>query len=178
VLAVVHAVAAGLGAVGIEWRLAGSAARMLRGASVRPGDVDIEVAAADGPAAARALGLPPPERQSGGGWSSLRTTGTINGVPIDLSAGLEVTGPGGTLQADTVPAFTATLGTVPGITLDDLPIAVRLTPPGESLARAIVAGSEERRAKALAALPDDPVERAEALAYCEERVAAAASAAR
>lgn len=169
-LAVVHAVATRLAAAGVEWRLAGSAARMLRGAPVRPGDVDVEVAEADGPRAARALGLPPPERQSGGGWSSLRSAGEINGVPVDLSSGLVVTGPAGTLRACEAP-----VDAVPGTGVAG---GISLIPMGESLARAIVANSDGRRAKAMAALPDDPAERAAALAYCEERVAAAARAAR
>lgn len=169
-LAVVRAVAARLADAGVEWRLAGSAARMLRGAPVRPGDVDVEVAEADGPRAAEALGLPAPQWQSGGGWSSLRSAGEINGVPVDLSAGLTVSGPAGTLRACDAPVDPVTGTGVAG--------AVSLIPMGESLARAIVAKSDERRAKALAALPDEPTARAAALAYCEARVAAAASAAR
>lgn len=175
----VHAVALRLADAGVEWHLAGSCARMLRGARVRPGDVDVEVAEGDGPRAARALGLPPPRRQSGGGWSSARSSGEINGVPVDLSAGLTVTGPGGTLRGDHVSQVTANLVTVTEVAVPGLPIPVRVVPAGESLARAIVANSDERRAKALAALPDDPAERAAAIAYCEARVsAAAASAAR
>lgn len=169
-LAVVRAVAARLAAADVEWRLAGSASRMLRGAPVRPGDVDVEVAEADGPRAADALGLPPPRWQSGGGWSSLRSSGEINGVEVDLSAGLAVSGPAGTLRACDAPVDTVTGTGVAG--------AISLIPVGESLARAIVADSDERRAKALGALPGEPAARAAALAYCEARVAAAASAAR
>ena len=169
-LAVVHAIAARLDATGTPWRLAGSAAALVRGARVRPGDVDIEVAGPDADRAARALGLPPPAHAEGGGWSSLRSAGTINGVAIDLSADLRVTGPGGTLHADDAPVDTVTGTGVRG--------GICLIPMGEALARAIVAGSDERRAKALAALPADAGERAGAIAYAESRVAAAARAAR
>ena len=175
-LAVLGAVAVRLDAAGIPWRLAGSTARLVRGMPVRPSDIDVEVAEPDGPRAARALGLPVPRQESGGGWSSLRSQGAINGVPIDLSAGLTVTGPGGTLtpiDASAGESVTVTEMAVPGIAK-----SVGIVHPGEALARAIVSGSDERRATALAGLPDDPAERAAALAYCDARVAAAASAAR
>ena len=159
--AVVRAVALRLRAAGIPWRLAGSAALLVRGLPVRPGDIDIEVAAADAAAAAHALDLPAPARQSGGGWSSMRAEGQVAGVGIDLSGGLAVTGPGGTLRAMDAPVEEH--GGIP------------LLPIGESLARAMVAGSGPRRAKAIAALPDDPAARARAIAYAESRAAASAA---
>jgi hypothetical protein len=165
-----------LHAAGVPWQLSGSAALMLAGVPVRPRDVDVEVTADDAARAARALGLPPPTHQEGGGYSSLRTEGALAGVGLDLSGGLEVTGPGGTLraaEAGTVPARgqsqpgdSPSAGTVPGL---------RIVRAGEALARANVAGSHERRAKALAVLDLAPAQvRAEALAYAEERARSAA----
>ena len=161
VQAVVRAIALRLRAAGIPWRLAGSAALLVRGLPVRPGDIDIEVAAADAVAAAHALGLPAPARQAGGGWSSDRTVGQVAGVGIDLSGGLVVTGPGGTLRAMDAPVEEH--GGIP------------LLPIGESLARALVAESGPRRLKAIAALPDDPALRSRAIAYAESRAAASAA---
>jgi len=163
VQAVVRAVALRLRAAGIPWRLAGSAALLMRGLPARPADIDIEVATADAAAAAaRALGLPAPAREAGGGWSSERAQGHVAGVGIDLSGGLVVTGPGGTMRAMDAPVEEH----------DGIP----LLPIGESLARAMVAGSDARRAKAIAALPDDPAARARAIAYAESRAAAASAA--
>lgn len=162
-LAVITAVRLRLEQAGVPWRLAGSAALLLAGIPVRPSDVDVEVDAAQADRAARALGLPPPRRADGGGWSSLRAQGEIAGVGVDVSGGLTVTGPGGTLRATDA-------GTVPsrGRT-------VPLLHPGEALARATVAGSTERRDKALAALALAPPDvRAAALAYAEERARSAA----
>ncbi len=156
-----RAAALRLRAAGIPWRLAGSAALLMRGLPVRPADIDIEVAAADAVAAAHALGLPAPARQAGGGWSSERAVGQVAGVDIDLSGGLAVTGPGGTLHAMDAPAEEH--GGIP------------LLPIGEPLARALVAGSVPRRAKAIAALPDDPALRSRAIAYAESRAAASAA---
>jgi len=165
VLAVVRAVALRLDEAGVHWLLAGGAARLLRGHPVRPRDVDVEVREQDAERAARALGLPPPAIAEGGGWRSLRSEGVLAGVPIDLSGGITVTGPGGTLSGPDPVTVT------PGVT-------VTLLPDGEALARAVVCGDEDRRARAEAALPADAAERAAALAYAESRIAAAASAAR
>jgi len=131
----------------------------------RPSDVDIEVAAADAARVADALGLPPPTPTEGGGWSSLRSTGTLAGVELDVSGSLRVEGPGGVLQADDADTVPVRFG---GGT-------VLVEAPGESLARAVVAGDAAREQRARGQLPADPVA---ALAYAELRVAAAASAAR
>jgi hypothetical protein len=160
VQAVVRAIALRLRAAGIPWRLTGSAALLMRGLHVRPADIDIEVAAADTAGAAHALGLPAPAHQSGGGWSSARAVGRLGSVDIDLSGGLIVTGPGGTLHAMDAPVEAAD--------------GLLLCPIGEALARATVAGSDARRAKAVAALPDDPELRSQAVAYAESRAASAA----
>ena len=170
-LAVVRAVALRLDDAGVQWLLAGGAARLLRGHPVRPRDVDVEVREQDAERAARALGLPPPAIAEGGGWRSLRSEGLLAGVPIDLSGGITVTGPGGTLSGPDPVTVTHGVTVTPGVT-------VALLPDGEALARAVVCGDEDRRGRADAALPADAAARAAALAYAESRVAAAASAAR
>ncbi|MFZ4754786.1 MAG: hypothetical protein ACOYL4_02105 [Miltoncostaeaceae bacterium] len=157
--------AARLHAAGVTWRLAGSAGRLLLGGSDRPGDVDVEVAACDAAAAANALGLPIPGPVQGGGWSSHRSEGMVDGVTVDLSAGLEVHGPGGVLRADDAATVATPLGGG----------WVQVVAPGESVARAVVAGDVARERRARADLPADA---AAALAYAESRITAAASAAR
>jgi hypothetical protein len=54
---------------------------------VRPADLDIEVADADGERAAAALGVTL-ERDESGGWSSRRGVALLRGIRIDVSAGL------------------------------------------------------------------------------------------
>jgi hypothetical protein len=162
-------VAARLQPLDVPWQLAGSTGRLLLGINARPRDVDLEVRAADADVVAEALDLPQPTAQSGGGWSSHRTAGTIAGVPIDLSAGLEVRGPGGLLRAMEAHALPCRLGTA----------TIHVVPPGEALARAMVAGDPERVAKAAGAMPADEGLIAQAMRYAESRrIAAAASAAR
>ena len=84
---------------------------------------------------------------------------------MDVSGSLRVEGPGGVLQADDAGAVPVRFG---GGT-------VLVEAPGESLARAVVAGDAAREQRAREQLPAQP---AAALAYAELRVAAAASAAR
>lgn len=186
------AVAVRLGDAGIAWQLAGSGGRLLLGTDVRPGDVDVEVALDDGPAASRALGLPPPVRGAGGAWSSWRTGGAIAQVPIDLSAGLEVRGngyvpgtsPSGDAGTDGYVPGTAPSGVLMAMDARRVPVRVGsvevpVIVPGESLARALLSGDEARIVKSRTALPPDGPARDAALAYCESRLAeAAASAAR
>ena len=183
-LAVVRAVALRLDAASVPWLLAGSAARLLRGAPVRPGDIDVEVGAHDAARAAAALGLPHPAPAEGGGWRSLRAEGAINGVPVDLSGGITITGPGGTLTGPD-PASAASPGDQAGASPAGGPVGpigpwsgITLLPEGEALARAVVSGDDARRARAEDALPGDAAARAAARAYAESRIAAAASAAR
>lgn len=89
----------------------------------------------------------------------------VEGVTVDLSAGLEVRGPGGVLRADDAATVDAHFGS--GV--------VQVVAPGESVARAVVSGDVAREQRARAQLPADAVA---ALAYAESRIAAAASAAR
>jgi hypothetical protein len=169
VLAVVTAVAARLDTLNLPWHLAGSTGRLLLGLPARPGDIDLEVRAADAAAVAEILGLPEPAAQSGGGWSSHRASGALAGVPLDLSAGLEVEGPGGMLRAMDAETVPCRLGTA----------TIHVVAPGEALARAMVAGDAERIAKAAGAMPADEALVTEAMRYAESRRAtAAASAAR
>jgi len=172
---VVRAVALRLDAAGVDWWLAGGAARLLRGDAARPRDVDVEVREDDTARAARVLGLPAPALAEGGGWRSLRSQGHIAGVAVDLSGGLAVTGPGGHLTGPQPPTRRARSTRPDG----GAPWpAVPLLPDGEALARAVVAGDTQRRTRAEEALPADPTARAAVLAYAESRMAEAASAAR
>lgn len=164
-LAALGAVAARLDAAGVPWRLAGGTARLLLGMPGRPGDVDVEVRRDDAPRAAAVLGLAPPVATDGGGWSSLRVQGEVAGVPVDLSGGLMVQGPAGVLRADDAQTLPVRFG---GTT-------VQVEAPGESLARAVIAGDAARERRARAHLPADA---GVAVAYAESRIAAAASAAR
>ena len=163
--AALFAVAARLDRAQVPWRLAGGTGRLLLGMPGRPSDVDIEVAAAHTDRAAALLGLPAPVHTEGGGWSSLRSQGLRAGVHVDLSGSLRVEGPGGVLLADDAQTVAVPFGAG----------TVHVEAPGESLARAVVAGDATREARARAQLPADP---ADALAYAESRIAAAANAAR
>lgn len=136
-LAALIAVADRLDGAGVPWLLAGGAGRALLGASHRPADVDVEVAAEHGEPAARALGFTL-ARDSGGGVTSQRAGGTVAGVEVDLSAGLTLDG---RLDADwalqwawAVPCRAA------GRT-------ILVSPVEEALARAIVRGNWPRIAK-------------------------------
>ena len=171
-LAVVRAVALRLDAAGVDWLLAGGASRLMRGEPGRPRDVDVEVREEDAARAAAALGLPPPALAEGGGWRSLRSEGLINGVPVDLSGGLTVEGPGGGRLSGPAPVTVT-----PGVTVTS-GVTVTLLPDGEALARAVVCGDDDRRARAEAVLPAEPAAREAALAYAESRIAEAARAAR
>lgn len=149
----------------VPWRLGGGTGRLLLGMPGRPTDIDIEVAARDAGRAAAVLGLPHPATTDGGGWSSLRSQGRLAGVDVDLSGGLRVAGQHGVLRADDARTTSVAFGA--GV--------VHVEAPGEALARAVVAGDAAREQRARHLLPGDP---AEALAYAESRIAAAASAAR
>lgn len=164
-LAALAAIAARLDTAGVRWRVAGSTGRLLLGHPVRPDDVDLEVAGVDAGRAAAALGLAGPTYQTGGGWSSRRAGGAIGGVLVDLSGGLEITGPGGLLRADDAATVSVVFGGH----------VVQVVTPGESLARALVAGDAEREVRARGAIhPSDT----DALRYAQSRIAAAVSAAR
>jgi len=131
---------------GVAWLLTGGAARALAGSARRPADLDLECAAADGPAAAAALGLVM-RPESGGGVRSLRAQGEIAGVGVDLSADLALDGRFGRLGPD-FPlqlAFARTVE-VAGRT-------VRLAPLEEALARAAVRGDPDTLVRLAAEAP-------------------------
>ncbi|MCC6833107.1 MAG: hypothetical protein IT200_17375 [Thermoleophilia bacterium] len=133
-------VAANLDAAGVTWIVSGSTARRLLGASREPRDLDLEVAVGHAEAAAAALGfaLPP---AAGGGVSSRRGGGRVGGVEVDVSAGVEVRGPGGVLTRDDA-----------GLRDGVIPVllggrTVWCGAPEEGLVRALVSGDWERLAK-------------------------------
>jgi hypothetical protein len=157
-----------LDGAGVRWLLAGSAGRALIGYEVVPRDLDVEVDGPEMPAAAAALGLVArPER--GGGVSSLRATGTIAGVAVDLSADIAVEGPGGRLEPDFAlqveHAHPAEVGGRPAL----------VAPVEETLARAMVRDDLALVARITDAAGDRPALRP---AYLARRLSAAASAAR
>ncbi len=164
-LATLGAVAARLDRAGIRWHLAGSTGRLLLGGPARASDVDVEVAQSDAAAAAAVLGLPAPVAVQSGGWSSLRTQGQVAGVPVDLSGGLTVRGPGGVLHAMDADVLAVPFGGA----------VVQVARPGESVARAVVAADTTREQRARDQLPADA---GDALRYAKSRIAAAANAAR
>jgi hypothetical protein len=124
----------------VAWLLSGSAGRRLLGASVRPRDIDLEVAMDVAERAAAALGLTG-ATESSGGWTSWRAVGVIAGVDVDLSAGVTVTGPGGRLGADLDGQWAASVAV--GVARRTIHVA----PPEEMLARAIVADAPARTEK-------------------------------
>jgi hypothetical protein len=159
-----------LDGAGVTWLLAGSAGRALLGYAAAPRDLDVEV---DGPelnAAARALGLSA-RRESGAGASSLRAVGELAGVGVDLTAELEVAGPGGRLPAD----FVLQREGAHAIAVGNRTVLV--APVEEALARAIVLDDLDRVARIAAegAGRERPALRP---GYLSRRLSAAASAAR
>jgi len=130
-LAALAAVAARLEDAGVEWLLAGSAGRRLLGFSARPGDLDVETGDDRAEAAATALGISLGFEQAGG-RSSLRARGAVAGVPIDLSAGLRVEGPGGRLTPDFGAQRTWSSA------LETAGRRILVAPPEEALVRALV----------------------------------------
>jgi hypothetical protein len=154
--------AARLDRANVRWWVAGSAARALAGQSVRPHDLDIEVAVTDAQLAGLALGITL-QPESGGGWSSLRGHGRIARVPIDVSAGMTVAGPGGVLHIDEQSILSAA-GRVACGGYD-----IALLPPEEAYARAVVCDDVQRRAR----LIDPATLRAD---YVARRLASASAA--
>ena len=155
---------------GVTWLLAGSAGRALVGYAAAPRDLDVEVDGAEVEAAASALGLSA-RRESGAGVSSLRAVGELAGVAVDLSADLEVAGPGGRLPPD----FALQREASHALALGER--TVRVAPVEEALARAIVLDDLDRVAR-IAAEGAGRARPALRPGYLARRLSAAASAAR
>jgi hypothetical protein len=120
--------------------LAGSAAWALAGAAAEPRDLDIEIATADAERAAGALGCVR-ELDQGDGWSSLRGQCGLEGVEIDVSAGMRVVGAEWGLEPDgqTARAWSRSAS------VDSYPVT--LAPTEEQLVRALIVGDWARIAK-------------------------------
>jgi len=143
----------------------GGTARRLQGAAHRPADLDLECPAAHVAQAAHVLGFAAPRRDEGGGWSSLRAAGRLAGVEVDLSAGVEVTGPHGRLPPDDDLMWEW------GVPVALAGVVVRCAPPEEALVRALAAGDWGRLARLAAA--GGPAPRP---AYVERRLARSSAA--
>jgi hypothetical protein len=161
-------VASRLERAGVEWLLAGSAARAVLGFAVRPDDLDVETSGDGAVAAADALGLELRYEQ-GGGRASWRATGSLGGVEVDVSGDLVAEGPGGRLDPDLAAQRTWAHSVEAGGR------RVLLAPPEEALARAIVTGDWDALGRFAAEAPPGYAPRT---AYLALRLSAAARAAR
>lgn len=132
-----------LGRAEVTWLVAGSAGRALLGAGRRPRDLDLEVAPADAPAAARALGLDLVDDVDHH-IRSRRAQGIVARCEVDVTSRLAVTGPHGHLEPDWAMQLRwAVPVTVAGRRL-------LAAPPEETIARALVRGDWARMAKVAA----------------------------
>lgn len=132
-LAALLSVAARLDRTGVEWLLAGSAARALLGLVVRPADVDVEISPHGARVASEALGIAL-AYESGDGRSSWRGRGRVGDVEVDVTTDLEVEGPGGRLTPDFALQRTWAHSTEVGGR------RIWLAPTEEAFARAVVLG--------------------------------------
>jgi len=167
-LAALVVVAMRLEGAGVEWLLAGSAGRRLLGFSARPRDLDLEMDEDRVDAGAAALGLSLGVEQAGG-RSSLRARGAVAGVPVDLTAGLRVEGPGGRLPPDFGAQRTWARA------LEAAGRRILVAPPEEALARALVDADWALVGRLAAAAPAGWAPRP---AYLAMRLVSAARAAR
>jgi hypothetical protein len=160
------ALAARLDDIGVDWLVAGSTARALLGFGVIPRDVDIELPVGDVPRAAAALGLDA-GRSTDGRASSVRACGRFAGHEVDLTGGLELHGPTGTLTAD-FPLLrrSARLVAIGGR-------AVAVAPVEEQIARATLLADSHRLQRLAREAPPGFVPDA---AYLSVRLAAATAA--
>lgn len=126
-----------LDAAGVEWLVTGGVARSLGGFDSTPRDLDLETPEPHTRRAAAALGLTA-DWCADAHARSLRATGPVAGVDVDVSGGLEIRGPGGCLPADyPLMRLLARAARVDGRT-------VRVAPIEEQIARAVVAGDDAR----------------------------------
>jgi len=162
------AVAAALDVAGVEWLLTGGTARALSGWRHDPGDIDIEISAHSAEGGAAALDLP--LRDEGDGRSrSMRATGMVCDVAVDLTSDLEVEGAGGRLAPD----FPLQRTFARSVELGGRRLWI--APIEEAVARALVRGDWGSLARLAAEAPRDAELRA---AYLSLRLAAAVRAAR
>jgi hypothetical protein len=152
-----------LDGAGVPWLLTGGSARALLGAARRPSDLDLEVDIGDAARAARALGIDP-RRDDDGAVGSVRATGRLAGVEVDVSAGITIRGPAGTLNPDWPRQVRwASAARVAGR-------EVRVAPVEEMLVRALVREDAGRARRAL-----DPALPAPRAAYVAARLRAMSS---
>ena len=161
-------VAQRLEVAGVEWLLAGSAARRLVGFTARPRDLDLEAGEDGAEAGARALGFEL-RYDTGDGRASWRARGDVAGVPVDLTGELRVEGPGGRLEPD------FGLQRTWADAVEAAGHRLLLAPPEETVARALVAADWDLMARIGAAAPPGWAPRP---AYLGMRLVAAARAAR
>jgi len=135
-----------LGAADVPWLVAGGTARALSGFATPPRDLDVEVPAEHMAEAADALGLTATTAIDPGARST-RAMGHLEGVEIDLTAGLVLTGPGGILPPD----FDLMSRFAESVDLGG--VHVRVMPPEEQIVRILVAGDEERRLRFVGEAP-------------------------
>lgn len=147
-----HQIAAAFAAADIPWLVAGSTARALLGFTTVPQDLDIEVPTRTMEAAATALGLTASEERDTRAWSH-RATGVVADVPVDLTAGLTLTGPGGVLPPDfdIMEAF----ATHVDVAQREIPVM----PLEEQIVRILITGDEARRQRFIAESPPGYVAR-------------------
>jgi hypothetical protein len=171
-LAALLAAADRLDRAGVDWLLAGSAARALLGLAARPADLDLEVPGEGAPAAAAALSLVL-SRDAGGGRASWRGRCRIAGVEVDLTGDLEVRGPGGRLAPDFA------LQRAWAHTREVAGRRIRLAPVEEAVARAVVLADWRALARVAGEARDGREPVALRTAYLSRRLSSAtASAAR
>lgn len=131
----------------VTWLVTGSTARALMGFTTTPRDLDIEVATVDIDKAAAALGLDVHAVEEGAG-RSLRATGMLDDVEVDLTAGLTIVGPGGVLPPD----FDLMARSAATLPLGEH--EVRVAPLEEQIVRILISGNEARRARFVREAPD------------------------
>jgi hypothetical protein len=131
------ALAAQLDGVGVCWLVAGSTARALLGFGGAPRNIDIELPETDVLRAAAALEIDA-GRSTNERSRSLRAGGRFAGYEVDLTGGLELHGPAGTLTAD-FPFLCRSALRVP---IGRVTVAVM--PVEEQIARATVLADAER----------------------------------
>ncbi len=137
-----------LDAISSTWAVSGSSALALRGFTLTPNDLDIEMAETDVTVAARALGWEASERVDAGG-RSVGARGQLHGTPVEIFGGFSRTGPGGSLPPDD--AFIRLYSHRLAVARSD----VWVQPVEEYVVRAIVAADAARLERVAAAAPED-----------------------